>query len=225
MAILHKTNMTSKEFDKINAAARRKISKKRGWQQSTHTNWIIKGGYYFCLENYERVRSELIVKPLYVDDLWWEIIKADIKLTNSLRRNSLFTADFDNIGEINVFPNKMSQDYSIDVIEETWNRVFCEIETEIDKFVSGHPDPKKYVTNNHSNEVLFLVTRMHNEMHKEVLDYIANILVYRDLDSLSIYMGKENVILKTTYDYILEWYELHYPEILPQNLIDKIIRN
>lgn len=217
--------MKSKDFDKISDAARRKICKQRGWQQSTHTNWILKGGYYFCLENYERVRSELIVKPSYVDDLWWEIIKSEIKLTNNLRRNSLFTADFDNIGEINVFPNKKSQDYPMDFFEETWNRVFCETEAEIDKFISGHPDPEQYVSDSLSNEVLYLVTRMHNERHKEVLDYIAKIFAYRNLESSSIYIGKENIVLKTTYDYILEWYELHYPEVIPQNLIDKIIRN
>lgn len=43
--------------------------------------------------------------------------------------------------------------------------------------------------------------------------------------TITIYIGKENIVLKTTYDYILEWYELHYLEVIPQNLIDKIIRN
>lgn len=217
--------MTSKEFDKISNDARRGISNQRGWHQSGPTNWIIKRGYFFCLQNDVRDRAELEVKPMYVDELWWKIIKAEIKLTNTLRTNPLFTASLEIIGEINVFPSSKSKDYPLTFFEETWNRVFSKTEATIDVFISEHPDPEKYVIDNQRNELLYLVPRIHNEMHKEVLDYIAAILAYRNLDRLKILMEKENVVFKLTYDYILEWYELYFPEVLPQALKDKIIRN
>ena len=106
-----------------------------------------------------------------------------------------------------------------------WNRVFSKTEATIDDFISEHPDPEKYVIDNQRNELLYLVPRIHNEMHKEVLDYIAAILAYRNLDRLKNLMENKNIVFKLTYDYILEWYELYFPEVLPKALKDKIIRN
>ncbi len=210
--------MKSKEFDKISDAARRKISKQRGWHQTSYMNWTIKKGYFFGLFNSVLTTSTLEVKPVYVDTLWWEIFCPGEKMSNSLRANGAFSACPDSIVEINVFPRSKPTDYPIEFFDSTWNRVFCEAETHIDNFISEHPDAEKYFIDNQRQEILYLMPRIHNEMHKEVIDYIAERFANGEHGSY----GSGG---KMTFDYIIEWYEQHYPGVIPQSLINQINKN
>ena len=41
--------MNSKEYNKMVADARRSVSRKYGFRQSSYINFKVEGGYYFCL--------------------------------------------------------------------------------------------------------------------------------------------------------------------------------
>lgn len=65
--------MTNKDFQKLDDAARRNVAKKYGWRQSSYLDWKVEKGYIFILLHCEPKDAWLEVKPLYFDDLWWEI--------------------------------------------------------------------------------------------------------------------------------------------------------
>ncbi len=64
--------MNSKEYNKMVADARRSVSRKYGFRQSSYINFKVEGGYYFCLY-FHTDEAKLTVKPMYADDLWWNI--------------------------------------------------------------------------------------------------------------------------------------------------------
>lgn len=63
--------MTDREYQKMIADARRGVSRKNGFRQSSYINFKVEDGYFFCLYFLTDVR--LTVKPMYADDLWWDI--------------------------------------------------------------------------------------------------------------------------------------------------------
>ena len=65
--------MTRKEFQKIDDAARKTVAKKYGWRQNGYLNWKVEKDYFFSFLHLEPKDASLEVKPLYFDDLWWEI--------------------------------------------------------------------------------------------------------------------------------------------------------
>ena len=67
--------MTDKGYKKIVADARRSVSRKYGFRQSSYINFKVEGGYFFCLY-FWRDEVILTVKPMYADDLWWDIWEA-----------------------------------------------------------------------------------------------------------------------------------------------------
>ena len=54
------------------ADARRGVSRKYGFRQSSYINFKVEGGYFFCLY-FHTNEAKLTVKPMYADDLWWNI--------------------------------------------------------------------------------------------------------------------------------------------------------
>lgn len=64
--------MTDKEYQKMIADARRSVSRKYGFRQSSYINFKVEGDYFFCLY-FLSDEARLTVKPMYADDLWWNI--------------------------------------------------------------------------------------------------------------------------------------------------------
>lgn len=64
--------MNDKEYLKIVADARRSVSRKYGFRQSSYINFKIEEGYFFCLY-FLNNEVRLTVKPMYADELWWDI--------------------------------------------------------------------------------------------------------------------------------------------------------
>ena len=80
--------MTDKEYRKIIADVRRSESRKYGFRQSSYINFKVDGGYFFCLFFFTG-EARLTVKPLYSDDLWWDIWGA----TENKNEHSTFLGD------------------------------------------------------------------------------------------------------------------------------------
>ena len=64
--------MNNKEYNKIKADVRRNTSRKYGFRQSSYINFKAEGGYYFCMY-FLTDEVRLTVKPMYADELWWNI--------------------------------------------------------------------------------------------------------------------------------------------------------
>lgn len=64
--------MTDKEYNKMIADVRRSVSHKYGFRQSSYVNFKVESGYFFCLY-FLTGGVRLTVKPMYADDLWWNI--------------------------------------------------------------------------------------------------------------------------------------------------------
>ena len=64
--------MNSKEYNKMVADARRGVSRKFGFRQSSYINFKVEGGYFFCLY-FHTNEAKLTVKPMHADELWWDI--------------------------------------------------------------------------------------------------------------------------------------------------------
>lgn len=71
------------------ADVRRSESRKYGFRQSSYINFKVDGGYFFCL-SFLTDEARLTVKPMYADDLWWDIWDAseNKKEPMSLRGNT-----------------------------------------------------------------------------------------------------------------------------------------
>jgi hypothetical protein len=69
--------MRSKEFNKIEDSIRREVCRNFGFRQRSHINWKTESGYFFCLFHLSTTDAFLTVKPLYADDLWWNIFNAE----------------------------------------------------------------------------------------------------------------------------------------------------
>lgn len=207
--------MTLKEFCKINDAARRGVSKQRGWHQRGYTNWMIKDGYFFCLYSCDLTYSWLSVKPMYVDTLWWEMYMPGDKLPVGLRADGAFVVSGETVQKTDVLPDKKTQEYPQGYLEETWNRVFLRTEVAVEKFLGENPDAEKFLVYHKGCDLLYLMTRVHNGMHDEVMDFIAEAFA-------NGYHGFFEHNRKRTYDFILEWYLQHHPEVVPKSLVRQI---
>lgn len=52
------------ELRKLSDSARRKVSRNFGFRQSGYINWIVKDGYFFCLQHLGFASVYLEAKPM-----------------------------------------------------------------------------------------------------------------------------------------------------------------
>lgn len=55
------------ELRKLSDSARRKVSRNFGFRQSGYINWIVKDGYFFCLQHLGFASVYLEAKPMYAE--------------------------------------------------------------------------------------------------------------------------------------------------------------
>lgn len=137
--------MKFSEIEKIATSIRRELGKKFGYKQSDYINWKIKDGYFFCLDTLHVIHTELNVKPIFIDDLYWRIIypNAKKKLPDSLRGNGSLSHLCEKIWEER-FPEKLKKDFSAEEYEQIFTNVYQTADKEIDKFLQKYPDPNMF---------------------------------------------------------------------------------
>ncbi len=93
---IREINKAIDELNKKDTLIRKNVSKKYRWKQSSCINWKVEGGYYFYLVHLNCYsEATLYVKPLYIDDLWWDVFEmsSNKKEPMSLRGNGTFSLD------------------------------------------------------------------------------------------------------------------------------------
>ena len=180
-------NKALSELDKKDTSIRKNVSKKFGWKQSSYINWKVEAGYYFYLEHLNCYsEATLYVKPLYIDDLWWDVFEMpdNKKAPMSLRGNGTFSLDgvkilktpdlFDIRAEESEYELEKIQKYSDEAIEKIWDNVFQQFDDEIQRFLKENPDPDSYFPEEeHCHGYYTLITYLHAGYKQKVLDKIA----------------------------------------------------
>lgn len=198
--------MSKKDFQKIDDAARKIVAKKYGWRQSGWLNWKVEKDYYFSFLHLQPKDASLEVKPLYFDDLWWEItsmFENEKKPPMSLRGWGCAAISSQEIARYDVIVNN-PEFYTVDGIEDIWNDVFEKVSLDVHQFLKDYPDANTFfpdesrvrafnkdrldymmalLHNNHFEEVIFIITEAKSKNHK------------------CSFRGSKG----DSYDYILEW--------------------
>ena len=198
--------MTRKEFQKIDDAARKTVAKKYGWRQNGYLNWKVEKDYFFSFLHLEPKDASLEVKPLYFDDLWWEIsgmFENEKKPPMSLRGWGCAAISSQEIARYDVIVNN-SDCYTADILEEIWNGVFEKVSSDVHQFLKDYPDantffPDESRVKSFDNDRLdFIMALIHNNRSEEVISFIVEAKSKKHKCSFEGPQGD-------SYDYILAW--------------------
>ena len=184
---IREINKAIDELNKKDTSIRKNVAKKFGWKQSSYINWKVEGGYYFYLVHLNCYgEATLYVKPLYIDDLWWDVFEmsSNKKEPMSLRGKGAFALDgvrimetpdlFDIRAEESEYELEKIQKYSDEDIEKIWDNVFRQFDDEVKRFLKENPDPDSYFPGEeHCHGYYALITYLHAGDRQKVLDKIA----------------------------------------------------
>lgn len=197
--------MKSKDLRKLSDDIRRKVSRTFGFRQSSYINWIVKEGYFFYLQHLSFARVNLEVKPMYADDLWWDIFKLpeNKKCPISLRGTGAFSIHAVNLKEY-ALVDEQTDCTNEDALCEKWQNIFRAALQDIDSFLHNHPNADTFIPDKNYNydadRLLYFITLLHNGRKREVVQTINELkaqghsCLFHDFAS-----GMDS------YDFILEW--------------------
>ena len=169
--------MTQRELDKISNAARRSAAKALGWKQRDYINWRVEQGYFFCLLDLNPARLE--VKPLYADDLWWDIFEMPENKSEpmSLRGNGAFSLEGITINTY----DEMVVDEATDAeyLEAYWKAIIEKAHHDMQQFIHDNPDAEAYIPEIEVDEtrdctiaLVRLMALIHNGREDEAVEFI-----------------------------------------------------
>ena len=168
--------MTRKELKKKIADERRRQGRKYGFRQSAYINFKVESGYFFCIYNFSG-NFKLTVKPMYADDLWWEIWGAEDNKNEpmSLRGTGAFSLSGQVLETYNVIePNS---DFEPEQLAQEFDRLFENVNSRIAEFLSQNPDADKFYPDEDKmyfdpDRLLYLMALIHNGRECEVVEII-----------------------------------------------------
>lgn len=165
--------MTDKEYRKIVADVRRSVSRKYGFRQSSYINFKVDSGYFFCL-SFLTDEARLTVKPLYADDLWWNIWDAseNKKEPMSLRGTGVYSLSGQVLATYDI---KGTTDKS--KLENQFEQVFNDATAAITMFIADNPDadlfyPDESKMDHDPDRLLYLMALIHNDKKDDALAII-----------------------------------------------------
>lgn len=131
------------ELRKLSDSARRKVSRNFGFRQSGYINWIVKDGYFFCLQHLGFASVYLEAKPMYADDLWWDIfnLSENKKCPTSLRGIGAFSIHAAQLKEY-AFLNECAEENNEEELSKKWQNIFCLAVQDIENFLHIHSRKK-----------------------------------------------------------------------------------
>ena len=212
--------MTDKEYRKIIADARRSVSRKYGFRQSSYINFKVEGGYFFCLF-FLTGEARLTVKPLYADDLWWDIWGAteNKKEPLSLRGIGAYTLSGQVLASYEI---KNITDKS--KLENQFEQLFNGATAEITKFIADNPDadtfyPDESKMDHDPDRLLYLMALIHNGKEEEALSIIKEA---RKNKHRCIF---QSGMFSDSYTYIRRWCNREQAPIRIRNVFASIFNN
>lgn len=212
--------MTDKEYRKIVADARRSVSRKYGFRQSSYINFKVEGGYFFCLF-FLTGEARLTVKPLYADDLWWDIWGAteNKKEPLSLRGIGAYTLS----GQV-LASYEIAKTTDEEELTNTFNKIFQDANTEITRFLAENPDadifyPDESKMDHDPDRLLYIIALIHNGREEEALSIIKEA---RKNKHRCIF---QSGMFSDSYTYIRRWCKREQAIIQIRNVFVSIFNN
>lgn len=169
----NKSGLTNSQKEKLKNDARRIVARKYGFKQHSYSNWTVRNDYFFFLHDINGVK--LYVKPLYMDDLLWEIVHHDKIKPMSLRANGCLVAAGDMISE---FPDPLAWDaddsnFAEKNAEELWEKIFSKCDKEINRFLIKNPNVEDYeVSRDVPDYFQYLMYLCHHNRFEDAVEYI-----------------------------------------------------
>ena len=166
--------MTDREYQKMIADVRRDGSRKYGFRQSSYINFKVEDGYFFCLYFLNDVR--LTVKPMYADDLWWEILDAAENKSEPLSLRG--TGAYSLSGQV-LATYEIQETFDRNELSGQFEQIFQNATTEVSKFIADNPDadifyPDESKMDYDPDRLLYLMALIHNGNKEEVIAIIKD---------------------------------------------------
>lgn len=193
------------ELRKMSDAARRKASCNFGFRQSGYINWIVKEGYFFCLYHLGLASIILDVKPMYADDLWWNIfnLPGNKNCPTSLRGTGAFSVHAAQLKQY-AFEDDFTEEPNEEKMFEKWQNIFCLVLQDIEAFLLNHPNADTFIPDKNCNcdadKLLYFITLLHNGRKNEVVQVIKELKTKGH--SCQFYDWASGM---DSYDFILKW--------------------
>ena len=193
------------ELRKLSDSARRKVSRNFGFRQSGCINWIVKDGYFFCLQHLGFASVYLEAKPMYADDLWWDIfnLSENKKCPTSLRGIGAFSIHAAQLKEY-AFLNECAEENNEEELSKKWQNIFCLAVQDIENFLRNHPNADTFIPNKNCNydadKLLYFITLLHNGRKNEVVQAIKELKAKGHSCQFCDWASGMD-----SYDFILKW--------------------
>lgn len=195
--------MTVKELKKLVADTRRAVGREYGFRQSAYINFKVSDGYFFCL-TFSWSEVYLTVKPMYADELWWNIWDAaeNNKAPLSLRGTGAYALSGQIIGHFSAFGD--GREYSPEEIRGIILRIFKDASDQIGAFLQSNPDadsfyPEEDKMYHDPDRLLYIMALIHNGRVKDAESIIKSA---RKSKHKCMYRSG---LFEDSYTYILRW--------------------
>ncbi|MDE5554982.1 MAG: hypothetical protein K2J10_07365 [Muribaculaceae bacterium] len=168
----------------------------------------MESGYFFCI-SFIGGRALVTAKPMYADDLWWDIWETpeNKKEPLSLRGLGVFSLSGQVLVKYDI-PTRMED---LEEILSAYKNIFDDAESEISKFIEAFPDADKFypdvnkIDSFDRDKLLYLITLIHNGRFSEVLSFIKE--ARRNKHHCMFNSGF--LANRDDYDYIRSWCKKH----------------
>ena len=212
--------MTDKEYNKMIADVRRSVSRKYGFRQSSYVNFKVESGYFFCLY-FLTGDVRLTVKPMYADDLWWNIWDASDNKNEplSLRGTGAYSLSRQILTSDEI-PKVADKGELTNIIDG----MFKNATDAISKFIIANPNadtffPDESKVDYDPDRLLYLMALIHNGKEEDALAIIREA---RKNKHRCIF---QSGMFSDSYTYIRRWCNRKQAPIRIRNVFASIFNN
>lgn len=201
---------TVREKEKLISEASKSVEKEFGVKRSSYARWICRDGYLFDISFYENCKDNsilcnLYVKPIYVDDLLWQII-----YKKELRPFSLRITGGLAVPEIQLkyyYGWKINGDEGYEQTEliRLYREIYNEITCEINNFIRKNPDVNNFYYHNPEwhNNLLAILILCHQQKYSQALAMTQEDINKGETGGTTFIMSDESE--KTTLEFVREY--------------------
>ena len=212
--------MTDKEYNKMIADVRRSMSRKYGFRQSSYVNFKVESGYFFCLY-FLTGDVRLTVKPMYADDLWWNIWDASDNKNEPLSLRG--TGAYSLSGQI-LTSDEITKVADKGELTNIIDGMFKNATDAISKFIIANPNadtffPDESKMDYDPDRLLYLMALIHNGKEEDALAIIKEA---RKNKHRCIF---QSGMFSDSYTYIRRWCNREQATIRIRNVFASIFNN
>lgn len=205
-----KSKYTNKEKYTIVNNISKQIEKEYNTKRSDYARWITRNGYLFNLDFLLDPKTNILhfkleVKPIYVDDLLWEMFGYE----KPLRPFSLRIMGGNAVTSVPIFECKWNINgdtgYDDSNLISLYKQIYSTIGTCISEFLKEHPNSDEYYYQNPkwTDQMLPILILCHQHKYNHALS-----LLYEEMDKgrtggTTFYMPDNSK--KTAYQFVLEY--------------------